>query len=118
MISFSISSSGRTSAATVSMDSEPLAGRGETGISLPETTPGAAGDGAVFLGAEPRQEMAEQMRDVLAAGAQRRNRHRQHVQPVEQVLPELPAFDAVEQSAVGRGDDADVDLDGLAPADR
>ena len=49
-----------------------------------------AGDVAVFLGAEPREEMPQQMRDVLAPHPQRRDRQRQHVQAIEQVLAELP----------------------------
>ena len=77
-----------------------------------------AGDGAVFLGGKARQEMPQQMRDVFAPQPQRRNRQRQHVQPVEQVLAERTALHEVEQFAVGRGNDADVDLHRLAAADR
>ena len=58
------------------------------------------------------------MRDVLAPHPQRRNRQRQDVEAVEQILAKLSAFDTVEQFAIGRGDDADVDLDRFAAADR
>src|SRR6266436_1179191 len=76
------------------------------------------GDGAIFFGAESREKMSQQMRDVLAAHPQRRNRQRQHMQAIEQILAEMAAFDALQQLAVGRGDDADVDLYRLAPANR
>ena len=62
--------------------------------------------------------MPQQMRDVLAPHPQRRNRQRQNVEAIEQVLAKLSVFDPVEQFAVGRGYDADVDLDRLAAADR
>src|SRR5436190_22636007 len=71
----------------------------------------------VLLGAEAREEVAQQMRNVLAAMAQRRDRQRQHMQAIEQVFAELPGFNEVEQLAVGGRDDADIDLHGLAPAD-
>ena len=62
--------------------------------------------------------MPQQMRDVFAAHPQRRNGQWQHVQAIEQVFAKMPAFDSVEQLAVGRGDDADVDFHRLASADR
>src|SRR6267378_5461814 len=77
-----------------------------------------AGDGAIFLGAESREKMSQQMRDVLAARPQRRNRQRQHMQAIEQIFAEMSAFDALQQLAVGRGDDAHVNLHRLAPANR
>ena len=58
------------------------------------------------------------MRDVLAAHPQRRNRQRQHMQAIEQIFAEVSAFDALQQLAVSRGDDAHVDLYRLAPANR
>ena len=42
-----------------------------------------AGDVAVFLGAEPGEEMPHQMRDILPACPQGWNGERQHVEPVE-----------------------------------
>ncbi len=77
-----------------------------------------AGHRAVLLGGKARQEMPQQMRNVVAPRPQGRHRQRQHVQPVEQVLAEMPFLDPLEQPAVGRRDDADVDLDRLAAADR
>src|SRR6266481_8578635 len=35
-----------------------------------------AGDGAIFLGAESREKMSQQMRDVFLANPQRRKRYR------------------------------------------
>ena len=55
---------------------------------------------------------------MFAPHPQGRNRQRQHVQPVEQVFAERAVLHEVEQLAVGRGNDADVDLDRLAAADR
>ena len=77
-----------------------------------------AGDEAIFFGAESREKMSQQMRDVLAAHPQRRNRQRQHMQAIEQIFAEVSAFDALQQLAVSRGDDAHVDLYRLAPANR
>ncbi len=62
--------------------------------------------------------MPQQMRDVLRPRAQRRHGQRQHVQPVEQVFAELAGFRALQQIAIGRRDDAHVDLHRLAAADR
>src|SRR5260370_361669 len=79
---------------------------------------GDGGDGAIFLGGESREKMSQQMRDVLAARPQRRNRQRQHMQAIEQIFAEMSAFDALQQLAVGRGDDAHVNLHRLSPANR
>ena len=59
----------------------------------------------------PPDEVLDEQRDVLAALAQRRHRDRDDVQPVEQILLELAFADQLPQVAVGRGDDAHVDLD-------
>ncbi len=77
-----------------------------------------AANETVFFGAEPRQKVPQQMRDVFAPHPQGRNRQRQHVEAVEQIFAELSALDPLQQLAVGRRDDADVDLARLAPADR
>ena len=77
-----------------------------------------AGDEAIFFGAEPRQEVPQQMRDVFTPHPQRRDCQRQDVKAIEQILPEMPALHAIEQFAIGRGDDADVDLHRFTPADR
>src|SRR5712691_10796366 len=47
------------------------------------------GDGTIFFGAESREKVSQQMRDVLAAHPQRRNRQRQHMQAIEKILAEM-----------------------------
>src|SRR5439155_16680271 len=54
------------------------------------------------------QEMADQMRDVVAAIAEYRNRKRQYIEAVEQVLPKQLGFDALAQVRIRGGNDADV----------
>ena len=66
---------------------------------------------------EAVEEVLDEQRDVLAPIAQRRQRDRDDVEPVEQVLAELAVRDRLLQVAVGRGDDPDVDLDRLGAAD-
>ena len=61
--------------------------------------------------------MPRQDEDVVAALAQRRNLDREHRQPEEQVLAELPLGHPLLEVAVGRGDDADVDVQRLGAAD-
>src|SRR5271170_4592849 len=51
-----------------------------------------AGDGAVFLGAEASEEVPQKMWDVFPSRAQGRDRQRQHMQAVKQILAEMPAF--------------------------
>src|SRR6266849_6333956 len=48
-----------------------------------------AGDVAIFLGAESREKMSQQMRDIFTAHPQRRNRQRQHMQAIEQIFAEM-----------------------------
>ena len=71
---------------------------------------------AVLLGVAAEEE-ARERRDVLAPIAQRRDLDRDHVEAVEEVFAESPFGDARPQVAVGRGDDADVDLERLVAAD-
>ena len=70
---------------------------------------------------QPRVELGDEVaaeeRDVAAALAQRRERDGHHVEPVEQVLAEGAGGDLLLQVAVGRGDQAHVDADGLDAAD-
>ena len=61
-------------------------------------------------------EVLHQLRDVLAARAQRRHVDRHHVEPVEQVLAEPARGDLVLERLVGRGDDAHVHPDRAAPS--
>ena len=62
--------------------------------------------------------MADQRGNLVAALAQRRDGQRDDVQPVEQVLAEAALLDQLQQVRVGRGDDADVDVDGVRFAER
>ena len=62
------------------------------------------------------EKMPGQQRDVLFPLAQRRDHHRQHVQPIEQVVPEIPLLDFLGQILVGGRDDPDVHLDQLGAA--
>ena len=74
----------------------------------------ASGDSVSFLPTSRRDaldEVMRQLRDVLLALAQRRNRDREHRQAEIQVLAELPRRHRLPQHAVGGGDNADVDLD-------
>ena len=64
-----------------------------------------------------RQEVLGEQRDVLAALAERRQRDRDDVDAVEQILAEPPFGDRFRQILVGRGDHADVGLQLLEPAD-
>ena len=67
---------------------------------------------------EPRHEVLTSWLDVVAAVAQRRHEDRKDVQPVVEVLAELAVLDLLQEVAVRRRDQADVDLDGRARADR
>ena len=53
--------------------------------------------------------MTREQHDVVAALAQRRQRHREHGEPVVEVLAEAPLADGGAQVVVGRGQDPDVD---------
>ena len=70
-----------------------------------------------LLGAELLEEMLHQQRNVVAPLAQRRQLHRDDVQAVEQILAERAVRDHLREVAVGRGDDAHVDLDRVRVAD-
>ena len=62
------------------------------------------------------EEVLRQQRDVLLALAQGRQRHRDDVQAVVEVLAELPLLHHLAQVDVGRGDDPHVHLDVLDAA--
>ncbi len=63
------------------------------------------------LDRHPPPEMAGEKRDVVGAGAQRRQSDDLEAQPVEQVGAEPPALGERRQVLVGRADDADIDAD-------
>src|SRR5829696_2970356 len=71
-----------------------------------------------LLGGEPGQEGAHEVGNVLSAGAQRRQGHREDVEAVVEVLAEATLFDEVEEALVGGRDQADVDAHGFLAADR
>ena len=75
------------------------------------------GSGRIALGFELRQKMLDEQRDVFFPLAQRRQLHRDHVQPVEEILTELPFGDQLREVAVGRCDHPNVDLDRVRVAD-
>ena len=64
-----------------------------------------------------REEMPDQIGNVLDALAQRRQPQRHDVEPEEQVLAEQALLNQDAQILVGRGDDAHVALDRRAAAD-
>ena len=56
-------------------------------------------------------EMARELRNVFAPLAQRRHADRHDAQAIEQILAEATGGDLARQLAIGRSDDADIDLD-------
>ena len=71
-----------------------------------------------FFRGDAEQEVAGEFGNVLESRTQRRDNDREDVQAIEQVFAEAPGFHIGDQIAVGGGDDADVDLDAPAAADR
>ena len=69
------------------------------------------------LAAEAAHEFLGQERHVFPAIAQRRHVNRHDVQAEKEILAEFLFLHALFEVAVGRGDDADVDLDGAVAAD-
>ena len=61
--------------------------------------------------------MLDEQRDVLAAFAQRRQLHRDHVQSVEEIFAERRLRDHLREIGVRGGDDPNVDLDRVRIAD-
>src|SRR2546428_10362245 len=64
------------------------------------------------------QKMVHERWNILAPGAQRRQAHADHIQPVVEVLAEAPVGDRAVEITVRRGNDADVDRMRLRRADR
>ena len=62
-------------------------------------------------------EILHQQRNIFRPLAQRRQVHGDDVQPIVEILAERPLLHHLRQVGVGRGDDADVDLDGARVAD-
>ena len=65
-----------------------------------------------------REEVPDEIGNVLGALAQRRQPQRHDVEAEKQVLAEQALLDELAQVLVGRGDDAHVGLDRCAAADR
>ena len=63
------------------------------------------------------EQMVNQHAEVARALAKRRNLQDRHGEPVEEVLAKAACGDLLGQRPVGRGDDADVDLEGLRGAE-
>ena len=59
---------------------------------------------------EERAEALDEERDVVLPFPQRRDLERDDREPVEQVLAEAPRLDLLDEVAVRRGDEAEVDL--------
>ena len=94
-----------------------VAGPGVAGDQLQRLLADAV-DAPALLGGEPRQEVHGELRHVLEALAQRRHPDREDVEAVVEVLAELAVLDQLDHVAVGRRDQAEVDLDRLLGADR
>jgi len=62
-------------------------------------------------------EVFDEERDVVGTLAQGRHRNRKHVQPIKEIASERAGFDRRQQVAVGRGNDAHVDVNRSGPAD-
>ena len=69
------------------------------------------------LGAELRDELAHVRGNVVLAGSQRRDLDRDDVQPIVEVLAELPLADQRRQIAIGRGDHPHVHAECVLAAD-
>src|SRR5208283_1149234 len=65
-----------------------------------------------------QREVGDEIGNVLGSLPQGRHRDRVDVQAIEQVLSEAARLDVGDEVAIGRRNDADVDLDGPACADR
>ena len=48
---------------------------------------------------------------------QRGDRNREHIEAIEEIFPEAPGLDELDQVLVGRGDQAEIDLDRPPRAD-
>ena len=61
--------------------------------------------------------MSRQKRNIARPITKRRHRDGEHVQPIEEILTESAPGDVVLQGAIGRGDDANIHWNRLAPTD-
>ena len=72
---------------------------------------------AALLGGESRDEMIDELGNVVGALAERRHHDREYIQSVVEILAKLAALHHVDHVAVGGGDQADVHLDRATRAD-
>src|SRR5438128_12162789 len=66
---------------------------------------------------EALQKKVGQRVDVFPSGAKRRNRHRKDIDAEEEILSKSPGLHIFGQIAIGRADDAHVDVDRHGTAD-
>src|ERR1700722_20356311 len=74
--------------------------------------------GTAILAAELQQKFAYQQRDIFLPVPQGRYVERNDVQAVKEILAEVSLGNLFFQVFIGRGNDPDIDLDGLRGADR
>src|SRR5574337_1487098 len=60
-------------------------------------------------------EILDELRDVGASLAERRDHNGDNVQPIEQVLPQETVFDRLDRIPIGRSDNANVNVDLVFP---
>src|SRR6185437_10517084 len=72
---------------------------------------------AAVSACELLEEVRGEQRNVFSSLAQRRDVKRNHVQPVEKRLPEIPLFDLLLEIASRRRDHPHIHLDGFESAD-
>src|SRR4029453_16343098 len=73
-------------------------------------------DRLALLGGKPRDEMADELRQIFKPLAQRRHPDGEDVPPVIEVLAEAALIDEADQVLAGRRDQADVHVDPCFPA--
>src|SRR5215216_3439569 len=71
-----------------------------------------------FLGRDAREEMADEIGNILRPLGERRHAERKHMQTIEQVFAKPALLHISDQIAVGGGNQPDIDLHRLAGADR
>jgi hypothetical protein len=97
------------------VSSSDIAGPGITQKEIP----GCGWNGkflALFLPAEPAQEMFGQKQDVLSPVAKWRQMQGNDIQAIKQILPEASLSDALGQIPVCGGDHAHIDAQGFGTA--
>jgi len=78
---------------------------------------GETDDLLAVVGGEALDEVLPELQDVRAPHTERGHVDLHDVETVEEILPEAALAHVGDEIAVGRGDQAHVDVEGLAPAD-